>query len=104
MLPDRVNASPKKDRCEVSRLSVVPSPAEPLGVHGEVLCHCQDGEGQALEESGQVILLHLVRTDPVEPLVEVDVFRLVVNLKRKYFQVLILVFPKNDLFFYFLSD
>ena len=73
---------PEEDGGVVARLPIVPSPAEALSVHGEVLANSEDGEGETLLQGGDVVLLHLGGAHPVEPLVVVDVTRLVVDRHR----------------------
>ena len=51
--------SPQKDGGVVSRLPVVPPPAESLCVDREVLGHGEDGKGKALDEGGLVLVLEL---------------------------------------------
>lgn len=70
---------PEEDGGVVSCLAVVPTPAKTLSVDGEVFANGEDWEGEALLQGGDVVLLHLGGAHPVEPLVVVNVARLVVD-------------------------
>ena len=73
--------SPEENGGVVASLTIVTPPAESLGIHSEVLANSEDGEGESLEESRLVLLPDLGGAIPVEPLVVVNVARLIVDRK-----------------------
>merc|ERR1711963_48683 len=73
---------PKEDGGVITSFTVITSPAEPFSIHSKVFPDSQDGEGKTLEKSSSVFFSDLRCSDPVEPLVVVNVAGLVVDWQR----------------------